>query len=124
MGLLWFFEVLAGLVDLHEGFWYLTDVANMGQGIYVFLVFVCKRRVIDVVLGKERARRVSSAFQKVSFKKRGPKTGGGGEESVSKGRTKDTMLGTAASSTASSMAAKDSEGEVILHSTVSQSEGM
>jgi hypothetical protein len=45
---------------------YLTDIMNMLQGFYVFVIFVCKRNVAHVVLGKKRADRL------ISITKRNP----------------------------------------------------
>ena len=51
MGAIWIFEIIAGLFDehVHESAWYLTDILNMFQGFYVFLIFVCKRNVIFAI---------------------------------------------------------------------------
>ena len=52
MGFIWIFEIIAGLFDehVHESAWYFTDILNMLQGFYVFLIFVCKRNVIFAIL--------------------------------------------------------------------------
>ncbi len=62
---------------------------NMMQGIYVFFIFVCKRDVANIVLGKERTKRISDMASKSmrvargatsaggKGKKRGPSGGGG-----------------------------------------------
>ena len=36
MGALWIFEIVAALVETREEYWYVTDVINMLQGVYVF----------------------------------------------------------------------------------------
>nr|XP_040579384.1 G-protein coupled receptor Mth2-like isoform X1 [Lepeophtheirus salmonis] len=55
MGIIWIFEILAkgtsGIVP--QEVWYFTDILNMLQGFYVFLIFVCKRNVIEVILKKD-----------------------------------------------------------------------
>jgi hypothetical protein len=35
---------------------YVTDVLNMLQGFYIFIIFVCKRNVLNVIMGKKRGR--------------------------------------------------------------------
>ena len=49
MGFVWTFEIVAGFLDVHEAFWYAPDVFNMGQGFYVFFIFVCKRNVLKLI---------------------------------------------------------------------------
>ena len=36
----------------HSYFRYFTDVLNILQGVYVFIIFVCKKSVLNVILGK------------------------------------------------------------------------
>ena len=36
MGALWIFDIVAALVEAREEYWYVTDVINMLQGVYVF----------------------------------------------------------------------------------------
>ena len=36
MGALWIFDIMAALVEAREEYWYVTDVINMLQGVYVF----------------------------------------------------------------------------------------
>lgn len=52
IGILWSFEVISGLLDDHvaEEVWYVTDVLNMLQGLYIFIIFVCKRSVLEAIL--------------------------------------------------------------------------
>ena len=38
-------------------FRYVTDLINMLQGVYIFLIFVCKRNVIQTILGKGKLRK-------------------------------------------------------------------
>ena len=47
---------------------YLTDILNMLQPVYVFMIFVLKRNVIDVIQGKDKKRRTKS---KASSKSKG-----------------------------------------------------
>ena len=39
---------------------YITDMLNMLQPVYVFIIFVLKRNVINVILGRDRKKRISS----------------------------------------------------------------
>ena len=60
MGIIWYFEVISFFVG---GEWSTTtDIINMLQGVWVFLTFVCKRNVLQVVLRK-RDRLYSMARQ-------------------------------------------------------------
>ena len=34
-------------------FRYFTDVLNILQGVYIFLIFVCKKSVLNVIIGRE-----------------------------------------------------------------------
>ena len=63
MGAIWIFEIFAGLTDdyVHESVWYFTDVLNMFQGVYVFVIFVCKRNVIFAILGVKDKRNTTVA---------------------------------------------------------------
>ena len=42
----------------------MTDVINLSQGIFIFLIFVCKRNVAKEVLGKKRYDSVMSTFNR------------------------------------------------------------
>merc|ERR1712156_1366824 len=73
MGMMWIFEIIAGIFDDHvdESAWYLTDVFNMLQGFYIFIIFVCKRNVYDAILKMLNIRRnqgPSSANQGISMR--------------------------------------------------------
>ena len=59
MGLLWFFEIIGGLLNehVHESAWYVFDVLNMLQGLYIFVIFVVKRNVIEAILKMIRRNR-------------------------------------------------------------------
>jgi len=55
MGITWYFEILnfaLSSLELDPRWMVLTDTLNMCQGIWVFIIFVCKRNVINVVSGK------------------------------------------------------------------------
>ena len=60
MGIIWYFEVISFYVGGERST--TTDVINMLQGVWVFLTFVCKRNVLQVVLRK-RDRLYSIARQ-------------------------------------------------------------
>merc|ERR1712142_46966 len=73
MGMMWVFEIIAGIFDdqVDESAWYLTDVFNMLQGFYIFIIFVCKRNVYDAILKMLNIRRnqgPSSANQGISMR--------------------------------------------------------
>merc|ERR1712008_133774 len=46
MGFLWVFEIFAGVSSVD---WHLTNILNMLQGLYIFLIFVCKRNVFEAI---------------------------------------------------------------------------
>ena len=52
MGFIWIFDIISGLIGdkaIPEHHWYITDCLNMLQGVFVFIIFVCKRNVFNVV---------------------------------------------------------------------------
>jgi len=55
MGVIWYFEIISWYTgnDQQDQKWaYVFDVINMMQGVWVFLIFVCKRNVLKVILKK------------------------------------------------------------------------
>merc|ERR1712186_114040 len=59
MGVIWYFEIISFYVG---GDWSTTtDIINMLQGVWVFLTFVCKRNVFQVIL-RRRARLYSAVL--------------------------------------------------------------
>ena len=67
MGFIWTFEILAGLVEGDQRYWYFTDILNMCQGFYIFIVFVCKRNVFNMVFAQDTPQGKTSrnAFQQI-----------------------------------------------------------
>ncbi|XP_071447323.1 probable G-protein coupled receptor Mth-like 3 [Hetaerina americana] len=53
MGILWIFEVISFLCKGMEDWWRLTDILNCLQGVYIFLIVVCRKRVV-IALSKRR----------------------------------------------------------------------
>ena len=78
-GFSWTFEIIAGLSSstTDESIWYVTDVLNMLQPVYVFIIFVLKRSVINAVLGRDKKRPMKDKQRKPLKKE-----------------TKETVLGT------------------------------
>merc|ERR1739848_890533 len=61
MGIIWYFEVISAY---YGGEWStVTDVINMLQGVWVFLTFVCKKNVLQVILRK-RDRLYTAVLQR------------------------------------------------------------
>merc|ERR1712080_76608 len=63
MGIIWYFEIIAFSftgTDIGVEWFYFTDTLNMLQGVWVFLIFVCKRNVLKVV-----TRRAESLYSSV-----------------------------------------------------------
>ena len=56
MGFIWTFEIISGLTHKSTGAsaWWFTDVLNMSQGFYIFFVFICKRKVFNVICGEDK----------------------------------------------------------------------
>eukprot|EP00092_Neocalanus_flemingeri_P013361 GFUD01014405.1.p1 GENE.GFUD01014405.1~~GFUD01014405.1.p1 ORF type:complete len:735 (+),score=104.42 GFUD01014405.1:71-2275(+) len=53
MGVIWYFEIISwytGNEHQDQKWAYVFDVINMMQGVWVFLIFVCKRNVLKVIL--------------------------------------------------------------------------
>ncbi|CAO1344995.1 unnamed protein product [Diamesa tonsa] len=46
MGLSWLFEITATVFYSHRDYWMVTDFVNLMQGVLVFFIFVCKRKVL------------------------------------------------------------------------------
>ena len=58
MGFIWTFEIISGLTQhkTGESAWWFTDFLNMMQGFYIFVIFICKRTVFNVVFGIKESR--------------------------------------------------------------------
>jgi len=57
MGITWYFEILVFALsnhNVHPNVFIFTDTLNMCQGVWVFLIFVCKRNVYGVMTGQAR----------------------------------------------------------------------
>ena len=46
MGVSWTLEVVSSLLPQVEKLWYASDIFNILQGFFVFLIFVCKTKVL------------------------------------------------------------------------------
>ena len=44
---------------------YVTDMMNMLQGVYIFWAFVCTRRILNIVFGREKVDRWDRARTKL-----------------------------------------------------------
>ena len=65
MGIIWYFEVISFYL---RGEWSTTtDIINMLQGVWVFLTFVCKRNVLQVIL-RRRDKLYSAVLQRARSK--------------------------------------------------------
>lgn len=49
MGLCWIMEVVSYVVGGNDSHWYFTDTINGLQGVFIFIVYVCKRRTYEAV---------------------------------------------------------------------------
>ncbi len=50
MGVTWSLEILSTLVKQQAALWYVTDTFNILQGVFVFIIFVCKAKVWDAIM--------------------------------------------------------------------------
>ncbi|XP_023338127.1 G-protein coupled receptor Mth2 isoform X2 [Eurytemora carolleeae] len=54
MGFVWYFEILSFLLDTPNSDWtWFPDTLNMLQGVWVFITFVCKRNVLNIIMKKK-----------------------------------------------------------------------
>lgn len=49
MGVNWTVELLSFAVGGSNWYWIITDISNIGLGIFVFLIFVWKKKVRNLV---------------------------------------------------------------------------
>lgn len=50
MGVNWSAEIISFAFDFTpEYIWYVTDIGNTLQGVLIFLIFVCKKRVLQLL---------------------------------------------------------------------------
>ncbi|CAB3368286.1 Hypothetical predicted protein [Cloeon dipterum] len=49
MGITWVFEVASFAEGSKSWFWYITDVLNCLQGIFFFLILICRQRVLRLI---------------------------------------------------------------------------
>jgi hypothetical protein len=57
MGINWVAELISFMCGGPQEIWYLPDIANTLQGVFIFVIFVCKRRILGLVKGRCRRRR-------------------------------------------------------------------
>lgn len=60
MGILWIFEVLSYFVNVEGGIWNFTDTINSLQGVLIFLVVVCRKRVLHALSKREWGASITS----------------------------------------------------------------
>lgn len=55
MGLNWLAEILSWAFEDYKSLeyvWYITDMGNALQGVFIFIIFVCKKRVLKITAEK------------------------------------------------------------------------
>lgn len=54
LGLSWLLEVISAAVDyrVDQSVWYVTDIINLSQGVFIFLIYVCKKRTWIIIKHK------------------------------------------------------------------------
>ncbi|KAI5719246.1 hypothetical protein M8J76_007285 [Diaphorina citri] len=52
MGVNWIMEVVSWACGGEQYFWYVSDLTNALQGVFIFLIFVCKRRILTLLVLK------------------------------------------------------------------------
>ncbi|XP_050420954.1 G-protein coupled receptor Mth2-like [Adelges cooleyi] len=60
MGINWLTEVISWAFDSSKSVWYVTDIGNTLQGVLIFLIFVCKKRVLKLFKKKLRSTSTQS----------------------------------------------------------------
>jgi len=63
MGVSWLAEVLSWALkpeEATESLWIVTDIANTLQGLFILIIFVCKKRVLNLLSKKVNLNRFSS----------------------------------------------------------------
>ena len=63
MGFLWILEILQKLTaeEKEKKYWIIADIIQLMQPFYVFVIFCCKRNVLNVIQGKDDPRKTSKA---------------------------------------------------------------
>ena len=59
MGITWVLEILAWVIGtniLPKYIWYLADIINALQGLIIFVVFVCRRKIKEMLLKQFRGK--------------------------------------------------------------------
>ena len=89
MGLLWVFEIFAGIssvdwwveklpkprkIYVKNILWFrhLTNILNMLQGLYIFLIFVCKRNVFEAISKMRKGSQNLTGLNLLRSKNKGP----------------------------------------------------
>lgn len=70
LGPTWIFEIIGHLAGGAEEIWYFPDVLNMLQGVFVFIMAVCNRKVLHTILGKKAERITSGKINMKTLVKR------------------------------------------------------
>lgn len=52
MGVTWVFEIVSWVVGGPESYWYFTDFINALRGVFIFVLFCLKRKVILLIKSK------------------------------------------------------------------------
>ncbi|XP_046401778.1 G-protein coupled receptor Mth2-like isoform X2 [Ischnura elegans] len=62
MGVPWIFEVISFMYKSVQGHWRIADTINALQGLLIFLVVVCRRRVVQALAKRQWSRKVVCAL--------------------------------------------------------------
>jgi G protein-coupled receptor Mth (Methuselah protein) len=49
MGLTWITEIISWAVGGADYYWYITDIVNMLRAVFIFVIFCCKRSVLNLL---------------------------------------------------------------------------
>ncbi|XP_054271852.1 probable G-protein coupled receptor Mth-like 1 isoform X1 [Macrosteles quadrilineatus] len=52
MGVTWVFELISWVAGGSESYWYVTDAINALRGVFIFILFCCKEKVLGLVKAK------------------------------------------------------------------------
>ncbi|XP_050093983.1 G-protein coupled receptor Mth2-like [Anopheles aquasalis] len=63
MGVTWMFELISWVADTHHWWVYVTDICNCSSGVFIFFLFVWKRKVLMLLQERLNGKKVRSQAQ-------------------------------------------------------------
>lgn len=87
MGISWLLELIGTFFPEPRQFWYLWDSVNMLQGIFVFIIFVYKKKVLNAIKERLGVFPVNSIYLSIRNSITFPSTGMKNKNNNNKGKT-------------------------------------